>query len=134
MKNEVTPEWFFKEPLHVFKACSVPFRQPDYTSYNKRGRVSSQYWFGTNKSMGDYVIRRSAHWSKFQSYSLPMLQFKFNACGKIKKSYWILRLNSAKDNETVFRDHNDRLISAYTGKAYRQDEKKPSYVLPSEKN
>lgn len=55
---------FFKNTFVVFKGCREPKRPPDFISYKKNTTVASScYWYGKNKR-GNYVIRKSDHWSK----------------------------------------------------------------------
>lgn len=55
---------FFSCTFAVFKGCKQPKREPDFISYDKRtGKKSSMYWYGSNKN-GNYVIRKSDHWTK----------------------------------------------------------------------
>ena len=39
-----------------------PQGEPDYVSRNREGGVSSQYWYGEDEG-GEYIIRKSDHWS-----------------------------------------------------------------------
>ena len=49
---------FFEDTVAYFKGCKRPRRQPDYVSYNRRGQISSCYWYTPRG-----VIRASNHWS-----------------------------------------------------------------------
>lgn len=48
---------FFENSIGYWDRTNKPRREPDYTSYNRYGEVSSQYWY-TDKG----VYRRSNHW------------------------------------------------------------------------
>lgn len=58
----ITFDNFFMNTQASFKACKRPKREADYTSFNREGRVSSEYWYGED-SVGSYVIRFSDHWA-----------------------------------------------------------------------
>lgn len=100
---------FFLSTFAVFKECKKPKREPDYISKDKKGNISSRYWYGNNR-LGDYVIRESNHWS---SYINNNTNTATNGCGTIGRTncFWILRLSFIKLNK-------DKL---YTAKAYFKD-------------
>ena len=49
---------FFQKTFASFTACETPQEHPHYISLDKKGKVSSCYWYGTDDK-GDYVIRNS---------------------------------------------------------------------------
>lgn len=81
---------YFLKTKGKFKGCKRPKRNPDYTS-KYRGRVSSEYWYGTD-SKGPYVVRDSTHWSGSNHHETF-------CCQKIASCYWWLTTNG-KSNFT----------------------------------
>jgi len=84
-KVEMNKDNFYLCSKARFKGCKRPKRKPDFTSYNRRGIVSSEYWYGEDKK-GEYVIRSSDHWSN----SNDKVIF---SCEKIASCYWWLVTN-----------------------------------------
>jgi len=50
---------FFIASNGRFTPCETPTRDPDFISFNKRGKPSSSYWYN-----GDTLIRVSNHWGR----------------------------------------------------------------------
>lgn len=79
---------FFLNSFGFFKGCKRPKRKPDYVSFDREGRISSEYWYSEKG-----VIRCSNHWSSIYSKSVGI---KAYTCGNIASCYWILVNKSPK--------------------------------------
>jgi len=102
----LTYKSFFLSTFAIFKECNTPKRKPDYVSRDKKGRISSEYWYGSNKQ-GEYVIRRSNHWS---SYIDNKNTTTIQGCGTIGKTdcFWSIKFPITQYEEGKY----------YTAKAY----------------
>lgn len=81
----------------IFKCCKAPNRPPDFVSNS-----GSLYWLGCDKQ-GEFVIRKSDHWSKVNNKKYTHVQI--NGC--ISSCFWVLNLTDSTP-----------MKSAYAGKCY----------------
>ncbi len=97
---------FHKSTFAVFKGCKRPKRTPDYTSHNKQGEISSEYWYGENNK-GKYIIRYSTHWSNLNNSNKNDI-----SCGNIKSCYWQLQVPNVRGEKELFkvRNHDDEVL------------------------
>ena len=78
---------FFQKTFASFTSCEAPNEYPHYISFDKRGAVSSCYWYGTDDK-GDYVIRNSNHWSVVY----PQKNEAIKEVGFIRDCWWDLTI------------------------------------------
>lgn len=76
-------ENFFVASQGVFNLCDKPNRKPDFVSYNRKGHISSIYYY-TKTS----VIRISNHWGKVAKckWAIPNVPLNAKKCHKLKES------------------------------------------------
>ena len=87
---------FYLNTKATFKGCRRPSRKPDYTSFDRDGNISSEYWYTK-----DGVYRNSNHWSiiYLNGKDVCFLDMKHSfTCKKISSCFW--RLNCSKSKTT----------------------------------
>ncbi len=87
----INRENFYLGTFGIFANSKKPLREPDYISYTRDYEISSEYWYGTDKG-GEYVIRRSGHWSIYIGDEDWCSGYHF-----IRSCFWILK--TKKNNE-----------------------------------
>lgn len=88
---EITYYNYYYNTSATFRGCNKPKRKPDYVSHNKRGHISSAYWYGENKK-GKYVIRYSDHWIMRNCiYSHKKTSKEDRECRRIASCQWKLK-------------------------------------------
>jgi hypothetical protein len=107
----VTINNFHEATKASWKACKTPNRLPDYVSYDRKGKVSSSYWY--NEEEG-YVIRQSDHWSGYRYRSQGIVESYIGDCRKVASCNWEIYFPC------------ERLMESYegnkaTGKCYLKD-------------
>jgi hypothetical protein len=90
---------FYENTYAVFKGCKEPSREPDYTSRNGLGYVSSCYWY-TNEG----VYRSSGHWSEIyvNGERVEDLHNGVFECGNVASCWWILECDDDNINGCGF--------------------------------
>lgn len=88
---DISVDNFYIASQGLFKACDKPNKKPDYISYDRKGRISSIYYYTK-----DSLIRVSNHWGKVAKckWTLDSMNrnptkcynFNENICAEIKFS------------------------------------------------
>ena len=119
----VTYNNFYNSTAGIWEALPIseaPTREPDYESKRWDGfGISSRYWYGEDEG-GEYVIRKSDHWSRTIKSDVSAEDFKRNPYGKYA-SIPIASCRWALDYRNVAIDEYADKKGVSYGKIYLQD-------------